>query len=113
LLAAFRVADGVYETLPDGMELSELRQSEQIDVKHYLMVDARFTWWECGKAYLCRLFDMLHMGYVDEILFGREVIDEMPRIVHEWVEIARKRVQGTSKNLFPAMSGKEGERAQR
>lgn len=88
-----RVADGVYETLLDGMELEELREHENIDVKHYLMVDAHYTWWKCGKAYLCRMFDMLHMGYVDEILFGREVISEMPRIVSEWVELANKRGQ--------------------
>lgn len=81
-----RVADGVYETLLDGMEIEELREHENIDVKHYLMVDAHYTWWECGKPYLCRMFDMLHMGYVDEILFGRQVVQEMPRIVHEWVE---------------------------
>ena len=81
-----RVADGVYETLLDGMEIEELREHENIDVRHYLMVDAYFTWWNCGKAYLCRMFDMLHMGYVDEILFGREVVEEMPRIVQEWVD---------------------------
>ena len=86
-----RVADGVYETLLDGMELEELREHEEIDVKHYLMVDARLTWWKHGKPYLCRMFDLLHMGYVDEILFGRQVVEEMPRIVAEWVEIYRKR----------------------
>jgi hypothetical protein len=84
-----RVADGVYETLLDGMELEELREHEKIDVKHYLMVDARYTWWDCGKSYLCRIVDMLHMGYVDEVLFGREVVTEMPRIVKEWVALAK------------------------
>lgn len=88
-----RVADGVYETLLDGMEIEELREHENIDVKHYLMVDAHYTWWECGKAYLCRMYDMLHMGYVDEILFGSEVVDEMPRIVSEWVEVLKARQQ--------------------
>lgn len=86
-----RVADGVYETLLDGMELEELREHENIDVKHYLMVDAHYTWWTCGKSYLCRMFDMLHMGYADEILFGREVVSELPRIVAEWVELAKHR----------------------
>ncbi len=86
-----RVADGVYETLLDGMELEELYEHEGIDVKHYLMVDAHYTWWKCGKAYLCRMFDMLHMGYVDEILFGREVVEEMPRIVSEWIVALEKR----------------------
>jgi hypothetical protein len=80
-----RVADGVYESLLDGMELEELREHENIDVLHYLFVDAHYTWWECGKPYLCRIVDMLHMGYVDEVLFGSEVIQELPRIVGEWV----------------------------
>lgn len=86
-----RVADGVYESLLDGMELEELRKEEGIDVKHYLMVDDRFTWWDCGRSYLCRIIDMLHMGYVDEVLFGKEVLDRMPVIVREWLEIAAQR----------------------
>lgn len=87
-----RVADGVYESLLDGMELEELRKEEQIDVKHYLMVDAYYTWWQCGRSYLCRIVDMLNMGYVDEVLFGREIEERMPAIVKEWVEIAKKRL---------------------
>jgi hypothetical protein len=86
-----RVADGVYESLLDGMELEELREREGIDVKHYLMVDDHFTWWECGRSYLCRIIDMLHMGYVDEVLFGSEVIKRLPPIVKEWVAIAKRR----------------------
>lgn len=82
-----RVADGVYETLLDGMELEELRNAEGIDVKHYLMLDAHYTWWECGKSYLCRIIDMLHMGYIDEVLFGYEVIEALPGIVKEWIRI--------------------------
>ncbi len=79
-----RIADGVYETLVDGMELEELRKSEGIDVKHYLMADAR-EWWLRGKAYLCRVVDMLHMGYVDEVVFGREVEERIPILAKEWM----------------------------
>ncbi len=82
-----RVADGIYESLLDGMELQELHEHEGIDVKHYLMLDAHYTWWECGRSYLCRVVDMLHMGYVDEALFGYEVVEELPRIVNEWLSI--------------------------
>ena len=89
-----RVADGVYETLLDGMELEELREHEGIDIKHYLMLDAHYTWWDCGRSYLCRIIDMLHMGYVDEVLFGREVIDRLPALVAEWIRIARGRKAG-------------------
>ena len=80
-----RVADGVYETLLDGMELEELHEHENIKVLHYLMIDAYYTWWDCGKSYLCRIIDMLHMGYVDEVLFGYEVIERLPHIVQDWV----------------------------
>jgi hypothetical protein len=86
-----RVADGVYESLLDGMELEELREHESIDVLHYLMVDAHYTWWRCGRSYLCRMVDMLHMGYVDEVLFGYEVIEELPRIVKAMVQLAKVR----------------------
>ena len=81
-----RVADGVYETLLDGMELEELKTSENIEVKHYLIVDSHYTWWKCGKSYLCRIVDMLHMGYVDEVFFGKEVVSELPKTVKEWVK---------------------------
>ncbi|HEY4313043.1 MAG TPA: hypothetical protein VGN12_26560 [Pirellulales bacterium] len=86
-----RVADGVYESLLDGMELEELRKEEGIDVKHYLMIDSHYTWWECGRSYLCRIIDMLHMGYVDEVLFGREIESRLPKIVRQWVQIAKQR----------------------
>lgn len=79
-----RVADGVYETLLDGMELEELYTNEGTKVLHYLIVDGYYTWWECGRSYLCRLVDMLNMGLVDEVLFGREVVSELPRMVQEW-----------------------------
>lgn len=79
-----RVADGVYETMLDGYELEELRASEDIDIKHYLMIDDYFTWWDCGKSYLCRIFDMLHEGFLDEVIVGRQVITRWPEIVRTW-----------------------------
>jgi hypothetical protein len=85
-----RVADGVYETLLDGMELEEVRASEGIAVRHYLIVDGRYTWWDCGKSYLCRIVDMLHMGYVDEVFFGKEIIEALPQVVEKWVEAAKR-----------------------
>ena len=89
-----RVADGIYETLLDGMELEELSEHEGIHVRHYLMVDSP-TWWDGGgRPYLCRIVDMLHMGYVDEVLFGYEVIEQLPGLVKEWVEILRARATG-------------------
>jgi len=79
-----RVADGVYETLLDGMELEELEIAARRKVQHILFIDDHFTWWKCGRSYLCRMIDMLHMGYVDEIVFGREVITRLPALAKEW-----------------------------
>ena len=86
-----RVADGVYETLLDGMELEELLTNEEIDIKHYLMLDAHYTWWGCGKSYLCRIIDMLHMGFVDEVLFGYEVVERLPDIAKGWTMVNKTR----------------------
>ena len=82
-----RVADGVYETLLDGMELEELSQIENHHILHYLMIDAHYTWWCLGRSYLCRIIDMLHMGYVDEVFFGREVVDALPSVAKSWLKI--------------------------
>lgn len=88
-----RVADGVYETLLGGMELEELdsalRDLSRLEnrpshILHLLMVDAHYTWWVKGRSYLCRIIDMLHMGYVDEVLFGKEVVTRMPEIAKGW-----------------------------
>ncbi len=79
-----RVADGVYESLLDGMELEELEQAARRKIQHILFVDDHFTWWESGRSYLCRLIDMLHMGYVDEIVFGREVLVRLPELAKSW-----------------------------
>jgi hypothetical protein len=29
---------------------------------------------------------MLHMGFIDEALFGKEVIDRIPSLVKEWIK---------------------------
>jgi hypothetical protein len=79
-----RVADGVYETLLDGMEMEELEAATGKKVQHLLLLDARFTWWEKGRSYLCRIIDMLHMGFVDEVIFGREVLTRLPELAREW-----------------------------
>jgi len=86
-----RVADAVYETLLDGMELAELHEHEGIHVLHYLMLDAHYTWWDCGRSYLCRIVDAMHMGYIDEVLFGYAVAERLPGIVKRWVKLATGR----------------------
>ncbi len=90
-----RVADAVYETLLDGLELQALRLEEGVEVYHYLIVDSRRTWWEMGQSYLCRMVDLLQMGYADEILFGREVVTRLPELVALWRDAQDRRGAGT------------------
>ena len=61
-----------------------INTNEDVKVEHLLMVDAHYTWWDCGKSYLCRMIDMLHMGFVDEILFGSEVVERLPDLARSW-----------------------------
>jgi hypothetical protein len=79
-----RVADGVYETLLDGYEILEAEQVRGRRIEHYLLVDDYFTWWVKGKSYLCRLVDMAHAGFVDEVIFGEEILTRWPEIVNGW-----------------------------
>ena len=90
-----RVADGVYETLLDGMELEELHTATGTKVQHILFIDDHFTWWECGRSYLCRMIDMLHMGYVDEVIFGREVLLRLPELTREWMSVYQPVLPGS------------------
>jgi hypothetical protein len=87
-----RVADGVYETLLDGMELEELEKASGRKVYHLLLLDDHFTWWECGRSYLCRIIDILHMGFVDEVIFGREVLARLPEVVQGWRKLYDEKV---------------------
>lgn len=87
-----RVADGVYETLLDGYEIKELWENEGISVRHYLIVDAYDTWWNKGRSYLCRILDMLQMGFMDEVLFGYEVVERLPALAREWAGMYRQRL---------------------
>jgi hypothetical protein len=86
-----RVAGGVYETLLDGMELEEFSSELGVPTRHYLFIDAYYTWWVDGKSYLNRMVDMLHMGFVDEIIIGREVANALPATVKEMVAILNAR----------------------
>lgn len=85
-----RVAGGVYETILDGYELTEIKDIGNFDVKHYLIIDGYLTWWMMGKSYLCRMVDMLHEGFLDEILFGKQVLTRWPEIIKGLPKIPTK-----------------------
>lgn len=80
-----KISDAVYITSLDGYERIEIERETGTKIEHLVMVDAFDTWWGKGKSYLCRLVDLLNMGHVDEVLFGREVVDRIPTIVGGWL----------------------------
>lgn len=80
-----RVADGVYETMLDGFELNIARNESNRKIEHVLFIDAKYTWWDLGKSYLCRMIDILNMGLVTEVVFGKEIIERVPFLVKNWV----------------------------
>lgn len=85
-----RVADGIYESLLDGYELASTEEQIGRKINHYLMIDDYYTWWTLGKSYLCRICDMLNIGFLTEVLVGKEVIDRVPKLVNEWVNQLKK-----------------------
>ncbi|KFI64187.1 DUF7687 domain-containing protein [Bifidobacterium cuniculi] len=80
-----KISDAVYVTQLDGYERDEIKAMTGDAPQLLLMVDAYDTWWGKGKSYLCRLIDILNMGKVDYILFGREVISDLPSIAKGWL----------------------------
>ena len=50
--------------------------------------------WEIKEYYYtCRMIDMLNMGLVDELLFGREVLERLPALASSWAARYRAETQ--------------------
>jgi hypothetical protein len=81
-----RVADGVYETQLDGHEINQIEDFTKKRIFHVYFIDAYRTWWTQGKSYLCRIIDAMHMGLVDEVIFGKEVLDRWPKLLESIVD---------------------------
>lgn len=78
------VADAVYETMLDWMELKEVKNDLGKEVYHMLIIDNHYTWWTCGRSYLCRIIDVFHIGLLSEVISGRDVVDRIPELAKEW-----------------------------
>ena len=97
-----RVSGGVYETLLDGYEIQAMETVDNVRIQHYLIVDSHYTWWRMGKSYLTRMVDMLNMGLVDEILFGKEVLTDLPTLIKTWPAIHAKNMALHPADIQPA-----------
>lgn len=84
-----KISDAVYITELDGRECQDInRKLKELGTGRYLhstlFVDSYGVWYRQGPPYLCRLVDELQQGFVDEIVFGREILTAIPRLVDEW-----------------------------
>jgi len=78
-----RISDGIYETQLDGLELIQINRETGREIQHIYFIDDFNTWWNMGRSYLCRTVDMLHKGLVDEVIFGKEVLDRWEEVLNE------------------------------
>lgn len=81
-----RIADAIYEVMLFGEELDTLHTETDSDVQLYLMTDG-YEAWQSGISYICRIIDILNMGYIDAAVFGEEVFTQWPDIVADWEEL--------------------------
>lgn len=81
-----RIADAIYEIMLFNEELDTLRNETGMEVELYLMTDG-YEAWQSGVSYICRIIDILNMGYIDAAIFGEEVFTQWPDIVDEWDEL--------------------------
>lgn len=78
-----RVADAIYEIMLLSQEAQSVEDKIDREIEMYLMTDGQQAWSK-GVSYICRIIDIVNMGYIDAAIFGEEVVTEWPDIVSEW-----------------------------
>jgi hypothetical protein len=79
-----KMSDAIYECQLVGQELRAFEDLHQIHVSHYVFLDGRAQW-ASRRSDLRRAVDLLCMGFINELLVGREVLSEWPRVVAELI----------------------------
>jgi hypothetical protein len=82
------MSDAIYECQLVGQELRAFEDLHSVHVLHYVILDGREQW-SHRRSDLRRAIDLLEMGLVDELVAGREVLAEWPRIVGELCQLAQ------------------------
>lgn len=77
-----KMSDAIYECQLVGQELRAFEDLHGIHVRHYVFLDGRAQW-SARRSDLRRAIDLLCMGLINELIVGREVLTEWPRIVRE------------------------------
>lgn len=90
-----KMSDAIYELHLVGLELRMFEDEFDIHVNHYAIVDGRGQW-NSRKSDIRRAVDLLYSGILDELVVGKEVLTEWPRIVAECSALARLRESPTN-----------------
>ncbi|QQC90594.1 hypothetical protein [Streptomyces alfalfae] len=77
-----KMSDAIYELHLVGLELRMFEDEFKIHVNHYAIMDGKDQW-NSRKSDIRRAVDLLYSGILDELVVGREVLTEWPRIVSE------------------------------
>lgn len=77
-----KMSDAIYECQLVGQELRAFEDLHGPHVRHYAILDGRQQW-SSRKSDLRRAVDLLCAGLLDELIVGREILTEWPRIVAE------------------------------
>jgi hypothetical protein len=83
-----KMSDAIYECQLVGQELRAFEDLHAMAIRHYVILDGRDQWL-ARRSDLRRAIDLLSQGIIDELIVGREVIQEWPRIVSELSAVAR------------------------
>ncbi len=77
-----KMSDAIYECQLVGQELRAFEDLHGLHVGHYVFLDGKVQW-SSRRSDLRRAIDLLSSGLVDELILGREVLTEWPRVSSE------------------------------
>lgn len=82
-----KMSDAIYECQLVGSELRTYEDRGGRRIRHYFILDG-LDQWQARRSDLLRAFDLLASGLVDELIVGREVLTDWPRVVVELADLA-------------------------
>jgi hypothetical protein len=83
-----KMSDAIYECQLVGQELRTFEDRYGPRIRHYAIIDGANQWSYRGSD-LRRAVDLLCAGLLDELLVGKEVLTEWPRIVREMAPLVK------------------------
>ena len=80
-----KMSDAVYECNLVGRELREFEERVGIAVAHVVFLDGKLQWGS-RKSDMVRFVDLFHQGIIDDLIIGRDVEDEWPKLLASLVD---------------------------